>query len=65
MTQTGWHKAAEVLRQSPLTLLMNSEMATTPQLADGFNKGDRIGSGGQWQKIALARAFMARKTPIF
>ncbi|SBS28793.1 Lipid A export ATP-binding/permease protein MsbA [Marinomonas aquimarina] len=57
----GWHHAAELGKATDFINQLSSGYHT--QLGRWFKGGQEL-SGGQWQKIALARAFMREKADI-
>jgi ATP-binding cassette subfamily B protein len=59
--QTGWHKAAELGKATDFIEELDNGYHT--QLGRWFKGGQEL-SGGQWQKIALARAFMREDADI-
>ncbi|RBO82375.1 ABC transporter ATP-binding protein [Marinomonas aquiplantarum] len=58
---TGWQKAAELGKATDFIDQLESGYHT--QLGRWFKDGQEL-SGGQWQKIALARAFMRKEADI-
>ncbi|WP_369919594.1 ABC transporter ATP-binding protein [Marinomonas polaris] len=59
--QTGWKKAAELGKATDFIDQLENGYQT--QLGRWFRGGQEL-SGGQWQKIALARAFMREDADI-
>ncbi|WP_417528315.1 ABC transporter ATP-binding protein [Marinomonas shanghaiensis] len=59
--QTGWKKAAELGKATDF--IDELEQGYQTQLGRWFRGGQEL-SGGQWQKIALARAFMREDADI-
>jgi ATP-binding cassette subfamily B protein len=59
--QTGWQKAAELGKATDFIEELDNGYHT--QLGRWFKGGQEL-SGGQWQKIALARAFMREDADI-
>ncbi len=59
--QDQWHIAAEKGMSNPFIQQLPQQFFT--QLGKWFKKGIEL-SGGQWQKIALSRAFMRTKADI-
>lgn len=59
--QTGWKKAAELGKAT--NFIDELENGYQTQLGRWFRGGQEL-SGGQWQKIALARAFMREDADI-
>ena len=59
--QTGWKKAAELGKATDF--IDELEQGYQTQLGRWFRGGQEL-SGGQWQKIALARAFMREEADI-
>jgi ATP-binding cassette subfamily B protein len=59
--QTGWQKAAELGKATDFIDELDNGYHT--QLGRWFKGGQEL-SGGQWQKIALARAFMREDADI-
>jgi ATP-binding cassette subfamily B protein len=59
--EEGWHKAAELGKATDFIDELDNDYQT--QLGRWFKGGQEL-SGGQWQKIALARAFMREDADI-
>ena len=59
--ENGWQKAAELGKATDFIDQLENSYNT--QLGRWFKGGQEL-SGGQWQKIALARAFMREKADI-
>jgi ATP-binding cassette subfamily B protein len=59
--EEGWHKAAELGKATDFIDELDNGYQT--QLGRWFKGGQEL-SGGQWQKIALARAFMREDADI-
>ncbi|NLQ17698.1 ABC transporter ATP-binding protein [Marinomonas sp. M1K-6] len=59
--QTGWAKAAELGKATDF--IRELEQGYQTQLGRWFKGGQEL-SGGQWQKVALARAFMREDADI-
>lgn len=61
LDENGWHQAAELGKATDFIDDLSDGYHT--QLGRWFKGGQEL-SGGQWQKIALARAFMRQKADI-
>lgn len=59
--EAGWHQAAGLGKATDFISHLSDDYHT--QLGRWFKGGQEL-SGGQWQKIALARAFMREKADI-
>lgn len=59
--ESRWHEAAELGMAAPF--IADLPAAYHTQLGKWFKDGREL-SGGQWQKIALARAFMRRDSDV-